>query len=81
MTLRKLEAEQLAANRNLCGAIGAVAGGLAGVAQAAAAPVVIRIVLLSVVAAAALAGLCFHLWERRAVRRNARPVVPTGTVP
>jgi len=81
VTLRKLEAEQLAANRNLCGAIGAVAGGLAGVAQAAAAPVVIRIVLLSVVAAAALAGLCFHLWERRAVRRNARPVVPTGTVP
>jgi tetratricopeptide (TPR) repeat protein len=68
MTIGEWRADELAANRNLCGGIVAVAAGLAGLAQAVEAPVAARVVLAATGVLGAIAGLCFHLLERRAER-------------
>src|SRR4051794_36845633 len=81
VAIRKWGAEELADNRNLCGAVVAVAGGLAGLAQAVEAPIAARIVFAVVASLAALAGLCFHLLERRASRRSQDPLVLGRVVP
>jgi tetratricopeptide (TPR) repeat protein len=65
MAIRNWGAEELAANRNLCGGIVAAAAALAGLAQAVEVPLAVRIVLAAIGAVGAVAGLCFHLLERR----------------
>ena len=75
--------EELTANRNLAGVIGAAAAAFAGLGQAVEAPVAARIALAAVAAVAALAALWFHLLERRQPRVGPGPpplerVVPRG---
>lgn len=74
--MRDWGAEELSANRNLCGGVLAVAAAFGGLAQAAGAPVAVRIVLAGAVALAAVAGLCFHLLERRALQASGGAAAP-----
>lgn len=77
MAIRDWGAEELAANRNLCGGIVAVAAALLGLMREVGAPVAVVIVLAAVGAVGAVAGLCFHLLERRQAKA-ARPVRAHG---
>jgi tetratricopeptide (TPR) repeat protein len=71
---RRWNADDLAANRNLSAAAFAVAAALAGLAQAAGAPVAARIVLAAIGLVGAVVGFGFHLLERKAAaRRSALP--------
>ena len=80
--LRGRTAEQWAGDRNLCGAVVAVAGAAAGLCQAAGAPVAARIVLGAIAILAGLMALAFHLLERRAPRTTVSGVserrIPRG---
>jgi tetratricopeptide (TPR) repeat protein len=57
--------KELAANRTLCAAIVGVAGPAAALAPVVDAPLAVRIALLVVATLGAVAGLIFHLLERR----------------
>ncbi|MEA2495718.1 MAG: hypothetical protein QOJ29_3629 [Thermoleophilaceae bacterium] len=80
-SIRRASAEDLAANRNLCGVLAAVAGALAALAQAAGAPSALRLVLLGMVVVAALAGAWFHILERSALGRASGPHALERAVP
>jgi tetratricopeptide (TPR) repeat protein len=71
MATRRRDAEDLAADRNLCAGILAVASVLATLAQAAGAPLAARLALLAIAVAAGVAGLAFHILERRQMPERA----------
>jgi tetratricopeptide (TPR) repeat protein len=79
MALRDLEPDQLAANRNVCTGIAAVATASAGLAQVVDAPLAVRVALAGIAVVATVAALGLYLLERRGekgqVVREAR-VVP-----
>lgn len=73
--------EELAANRTLSVAIVGIAGSAAALAPAVEAPLAVRIVLLVVALLGAVAGLIFHLLERRLPSLDGPPPVLERVVP
>ncbi|HKP90453.1 MAG TPA: AAA family ATPase [Thermoleophilaceae bacterium] len=81
MRIPRRSADELAANRNLSAAVLAIAAALAGLAQAAGAPVAVRIVLAAIGLVGAFVGLGFHLLERRAAARGFASPTEVRRVP
>ena len=73
--------DELAANRNLCAAILGTAGSAAALAQAIEAPLAVRIALLVLAILGAIAGLIFHLIERRLPSLDDPPPALARVVP